>query len=323
MTNNTPKRIGYLVFDGLQALDLFGPMDAFEEANSLLPDNKHHYEQVLVAADGQSVAMSNGVRIEPHVTLADCPPLHTLIVPGGAGTRAPSFPDIAIDWIRAAAPALQRYGSICTGLYVLARTGLLDGHEVTTHWFHTDDVQQRYPALSVVPDALFLKSGKVFTAAGVTSGIDLALALIEEDLGPSMASSVAKHLVVFLKRPGGQKQFSTVLERQALADDDYADLIAWIADNLTADLSSLALADRLAVSERQFRRRFVQLTGETPTQHIERMRIEAATEILVTGHTPVEVIAANVGYNKTDTFRRAFERFFGISPSAYRERFGA
>ena len=314
--------LGFLVFDGVQALDLFGPMDAFEEANNIRKEQGKRYETVLVSHDGGSVLTSGGVRIEAHQSISDCPPLHTLIIPGGEGTRAADFPIDAIEWIKLKSPRLQRYGSICTGLFVLARTGLLDGQTVTTHWAHAEDAQALFPKLKIVPDALYQTSGKVFSAAGVTAGIDLALALIETDLGPSAAADVARHLIVFVKRPGDQRQFSSVLQTQVRATDEFADLVAWIADNLQADLSSYALAERVGLGERQFRRRFATLMGETPTQYIERMRIEVASQSLRDAQGSIEQVAFDVGYASADTFRRAFERFFGVSPTAYRERFG-
>ncbi|MEM6819421.1 MAG: helix-turn-helix domain-containing protein [Pseudomonadota bacterium] len=322
MSSRQQKRIGFLAFEDVQALDLFGPIDAFHEANDLDVGKTAPYEIVVITFDGKSVAMSNGTRIEPQASITDCPPLHTLIIPGGQGSRAPDFPEENIHWIRQQARYLRRYGSICTGLYILARTGLADGYRVATHWHHAQDVQEKYPKLSVDPEALFIRAGKLFTAAGVSSGIDLALALIEDDLGPKVASDVARHLVVYLKRPGDQRQFSSVLQRQTTTRQEFAELIAWIADNLSSDLSSFLLAERVGLSERQFRRRFAQLCDETPTQHIERMRIEAATQALLASQTPIERIAREVGYSNADTFRRAFERLLGIAPSVYRERFG-
>lgn len=322
MTSAKPKKIGFLVFDGIQALDLFGPLDAFQEANDNSVGSTKHYELILVSHDGGSVLTSSGVRIEAHRSIKNCPSLHTLIVAGGEGTRAPDFPADVIQWIKQTAPGLQRYGSICTGLYILAQTGLLNGQTVTTHWRHTEDAQDRFPELKVVPDALYLTTGKVFSAAGVTAGIDLALALIENDLGPSIAADVARHLVVFVKRPGDQRQFSSILQTQMRASDDFADLVAWIANNLRSDLSSFELAERVGLSERQFRRRFANHMGETPTQYIERVRIETASQSLRNERASIEQIALDVGYASSDTFRRAFERFLGVSPTAYRERFG-
>lgn len=322
MSSRQPKRIGFLAFDNVQALDLFGPIDAFNEANDLNKVGVQPYEIVVITHDGKSVGMSNGTRIEPHTSTANCPPLHTLVIPGGEGSRAASFPEENVDWIRQQARYLRRYGSICTGLYILARTGLADGERVATHWHHVEDIQQKFPALKVDRGALFVRTGQLFTAAGVSSGIDLALALIEDDLGPEVASDVARHLVVFLKRPGDQRQFSTVLQSQSAGSREFSELIAWMADNLTQRLSSFMLAERVGLSERQFRRRFSQLVGETPTQHIERMRVDAASQALLGGTAPIDRIARDVGYSNADTFRRAFERLLGTAPSVYRERFG-
>lgn len=204
----------------------------------------------------------------------------------------------------------------------MTKTGLLNGQTVTTHWHHAEDAQAQFRKLTIVADELYLTSGKVFSAAGVTAGIDLALALIEDDLSPSASADVARHLVVFLKRPGDQRQFSTILQTQMRATNDFADLAAWIADNLRADLSSFALAERIGLSEGQFRRRFAKLMGETPTQYIERVRIEIASQSLREGQATIEQVAYDVGYANSGTFRHAFERFLGVPPSVYRERFG-
>lgn len=321
MKRNQTKRVGYLAFDGMQSLDLFGPMETLQEANELHAKRRPYYEHIIVSCNGRAVTTTSGARIVPHTSIAACPKLHTLIIPGGQGARAKDFRADAIAWIRQSAPRLQRVGSICTGLFILARTGLLDGLRVTTHWQHVEEARQRFPALEVTPNALFLKSDKIFTAAGVTAGIDLALSLVEEDLGPATATAVARQLVVFLKRPGDQRQFSGLLAHQTNASDEFADLIAWVADNLEADLSSFALSERVGLSERQFRRRFSQAFGETPTRYIERLRIKIARQWLESDDAPVSTIACDVGYQSVDTFRRTFERLMGVSPSTYRARF--
>lgn len=316
-------RIGFLVYDDVQALDLFGPMDAFAEANHILAGKRQHYELLLVSAGSKSVQLTNGTRVDAHYTIDDCPTFDTLIIPGGVGSRAEDFPSQAIEWIRRRAPSLRRYGSVCTGLYILAKTGLLDGLRATTHWHHAADAQEQFPKIRIQPDILFARCGKAFSAAGVTAGIDLALSLIEEDLGPSAASDVARYMVVFLKRPGDQRQFSGLLQQQFAADGEFGDLLAWIADNLEGNLNSHILAGRVGLSERQFRRRFTHLVGRTPTQHIAELRIEASKNGLKAREASINTIARTCGFESADTFRRAFERHTGISPSTYRERFRA
>ena len=315
------KKIGFLAFNDMQGLDLIGPLDAFAVANEQIGESRCLYETIIITRDGKPVVSSAGVTIGAHTSIKNCPPLHTLVIAGGAGARREDFPSDVLRWIERMTPKLKRVGSICTGLFIFARTGLLNGRRVTTHWHHTDEAQGRFPAVDVVSDALFVREGKFFTAAGVTAGIDLALSLIEEDHGPTAASEVARHLVVFLKRPGDQRQYSTVLRHQTETTDEFAELVAWIADNLASDLSSLALAERVGLSERQFRRKFAKVFGETPARHIERIRIESACNWLATENITMRRIAEHVGYKDTDTFRRAFERLCGVAPSEYRSRF--
>lgn len=319
MARRKPHRIGYLVFDGVQALDLFGPLDAFAEANSQIDGAR--YENVVISETGGPVTTSSGVALNAHASIRDCAPIDTLIIAGGSGARAIDFSNDVIGWVSQIAPTLQRFGSICTGLFILAQTGLLAGRQVTTHWHHTREAQERFPDLEVVDDALFLREGKIFTAAGVTAGIDMALALIEDDFGPSAASLVARHLVVFVKRPGDQRQYSSILRHQTQAAGEFADLTAWIADHVADDLSSEDLAERVGLSERQFRRRFAQAFGETPTRYIERVRIETACGWLTGETQPVDAIARQAGFSNADTFRRTFERLRGVTPSEYRNRF--
>lgn len=321
MAQRRQHRIGYFVFTGIQALDLFGPLEAFQEANEQIGGKRALYKNIIISEDGAAVTSSSGVTIAAHHSLRDCPPLDTLIIPGGVGARVTEFSDNLVSWIRKHAARVHRVGSICTGLFILAQTGILNGHRATTHWRHAGEAQDRFPKVTVVADDLFLREGKLFTTAGVTAGIDLALALIEDDFGPSAAADVARQLVVFVRRPGDQRQYSTTLQRQADASDEFADLAAWVADNVAGDLSSEALAERVGLSERQFRRRFAQVFGETPTRHIERMRIDAACSWLVNETLSIDRIAADAGFTSADTFRRSFERLRGVAPSEYRNRF--
>lgn len=319
MTRRKRQRIGYLVFDGVQALDLFGPLDAFAEANDQI--DGANYENVVISETGGPVTTSSGVVLNAHASIRDCAPIDTLIIAGGSGARAIDFSNDVIDWVSDIAPGLQRLGSICTGLFILAQTGLLAGRQVTTHWHHTREAQERFPDLEIVDDALFLREGKIFTAAGVTAGIDMTLALIEDDFGPSAASLVARHLVVFVKRPGDQRQYSSILRHQTQAAGEFADLTAWIADHVADDISSEDLAHRVSLSERQFRRRFAQAFGETPTRYIERVRIETACDWLTSETQSIDAIARQAGFSNADTFRRTFERLRGVTPSEYRNRF--
>ncbi|MEM9744185.1 MAG: helix-turn-helix domain-containing protein [Pseudomonadota bacterium] len=316
------RRIGFLAFDGVQGLDLMGPLEAFEEANQLVGEDGPIYETRVITRKGQAVETASGVSLGAHHSIENCPALHTLIVSGGSGARVTPFAPDVLSWIASEAPRLKRIGSICTGLFILAQTSLLNGLRVTTHWYHVDEAQARFPHLTVAPDDIFLRHGKYFTAAGVTAGIDLALSLIEEDHGPKLASQVARHLVVFCRRPGDQRQFSNILRHQATAGDQFAELIAWVGNNLDGDLSCGALAQQVNLSERHFRRKFTKVFGETPSKRIERIRVESACEWLVSERGSIEQIAFDVGYPCVDTFRRTFERLCGCTPSAYRRRFG-
>lgn len=320
MTKRNVINIGFLAFNEMQALDLFGPLEVFQEANEQRATGKI-YKTFVITSNGRPVSTSSGVRVSAHVSLDDCPRLHTLIVAGGAGARSRRFPSSTIEWIRNEAPKLTRLGSICTGLFILARTGLLKNRRVSTHWHHADEAQHAFPNLLVERDALYIRDGKYFTAAGVTAGIDLALALIAEDHGPRFSSQIARHLVVFFNRPGDQRQFSSTLRQQGNSTDQFADLIAWIPDNLQTKLTSAVLAERVNLSERQFRRRFSRLFSETPTRYIERVRAETAGNWLLTDGLTVDRVAQLCGYQSADTFRRAFERQFGVTPSEYRSRF--
>jgi transcriptional regulator GlxA family with amidase domain len=223
--------------------------------------------------------------------------------------------------LKSQAGGIRRIASVCTGVYGLAATGLLDGRQVTTHWRFTRDVARRFPNIKVNPDALFLKDGPFYTSAGVTAGIDLSLALIEEDYGPGVALSVARELVMYLKRPGGQEQYSEPLQFQIQSTDRFADLAAWMMRHLHQDLSVEVLADKACLCPRHFSRRFKEVFGTTPALYVEGLRLNEARRRLTLPNQTIESIAASVGFKSADVFRRAFERRFGVTPSGYRIRF--
>jgi transcriptional regulator GlxA family with amidase domain len=323
---DTTRRIGFLAFDGIQALDLVGPADAFgSDAFQSLAFEAHPYEVLIIGLTGMRFTSSSGVPMRAHVGTDFRGKLDTLIVPGGASLRRSALDTRAAAWIVERAPRIRRVASVCTGLYGLAATGLLDGREVTTHWSAVADITRRYPKLAVQPDALFLKSGKYYTAAGVTAGIDLALALIEEDHGNQVSLAVAREMVVYFKRPGGQNQFSEPLEFQLEAADRFKDLVAWIPSHLQSDLSVERLAEKTFLSPRHFARVFREEFGTTPAAFVEELRLSEASRRLVGGRRRVNVdrVARSVGYSSADVFRRAFERRFGVAPAAYRSRFGS
>jgi transcriptional regulator GlxA family with amidase domain len=328
------RRIGFLGFDLVQALDLIGPSDAFAsdafasevagdggEAAGTLPA-RPPYEVVIIGLTGKRFVTSSGIIMHADVAVPAPIKLDTLIVPGGAGLRRPGMSERAAAWIASRAPHIRRVASVCTGIYALARTGLLDGRRVATHWSVVGDVSRRFPTLQVEPDALFLKDGQFYTSAGITAGIDLALAMIEEDHGPRAALAVAREMVVYFKRPGGQQQFSEPLQFQLETADRFADLAAWIQSHLRAELSVDVLAARTFLSVRQFSRAFKARFRTTPAAFVEEARLGEATRRLTAQGANIGSVARSVGYASEDAFRRAFERRFGVSPSNYRRRFG-
>ena len=325
----TRRRIGFLGFDGVQALDLVGPADAFSsdafggsaEPNGAMAESP--YEIVVVGLQGKRFTSSAGITMHADAVVPTTVRLDTLIIPGGAGLRRPGVAELAAKWIGSRAPHIRRVASVCTGIYGLAPTGLLDGRRVTTHWNAVRDIKRRFPKLRVDPDALFLKDGRFYTSAGITAGIDLSLALIEEDFGPSVALSVARELVVYLKRPGGQAQYSEPLQFQTQSADRMADIASWIVANLHKDLGVEVLATRARLCPRQFTRRFKRAFGTTPAAFIESARIDEARRRLAGYHGTLDRVASSVGFRSDDVFRRTFERRLGITPSAYRTRFGA
>jgi transcriptional regulator GlxA family with amidase domain len=222
--------------------------------------------------------------------------------------------------VRQRATQARRVASVCTGAFLLAAAGVLDGRRATTHWKYCARLAQRFPAVRVEPDPIFLCDGPVWTSAGVTAGIDLALALVEEDLGRAVALAVARYLVVFLKRPGGQAQFSAALSLQA-ADDKFGTLHDWINGHLASDLSLSVLADQAGMSERSFSRRYAEATGQTPARAIERLRVEAARRLLSESRLPVKRIAQRCGFGAEETMRRSFLRLLAVTPQDYRSRF--
>lgn len=320
-----PLRVGLIGYDGVQALDIIGPSDAFTIAE-IESDNGQRrpcYEVIIVGITNKPFRAESGVSFQPHTTLGNAPTLDTLIIPGGRGARIGQSGSLIAKWISSRAKRIRRIASVCTGVYALAPTGLLDGRRVTTHWRFANDVARRFPKLNVDHDALFLKDGPFYTAGGITASVDLALALIEEDYGPRVALAVARELVVFLKRSGGQKQYSEPLEFQINSTDRFADLASWMVEHMRGDLSLDALAKRVCLSPRHFVRRFKQAFGGTPAAFVENLRLDEARRRLSERTQTIENVASSVGFQSDDVFRRAFQRRFGVKPSSYRSRFDA
>lgn len=316
------RRIGILGYDGMQALDVVGPAEAFLAAKGG-DAAEPAYEVTIIGLGGRRLVAETGLVLQADTTLSSSRRLDTLIVPGGRTMRGPGTSARTAAWIAARASGIRRIASVCTGVFGLAPTGLLDGRRVTTHWRFSRDLATRYPKLRVDADALFIKDGRFYTSAGVTAGIDLALGLIEEDLGPTAALAVARELVVYLKRPGGQNQFSEPLQFQLRATDRFADLIAWMAGHMDANLSVEALAARVFLCTRQFSRVFKHIHGMTPARFVQEMRLAEASRRLASRRVSVGMVAHSVGYRNVDVFRRAFEGRFGVSPTSYRRRFSA
>jgi len=288
--------IEVLTFPAVQLLDVTGPVQVFASANDLVANagGTPPYRLQLVTQGDQSVVSSAGVTLAAGPLSQRNEALDTLLVAGGPGVEVAAANPALVDWLRQRATQARRVASVCTGAFLLAAAGLLDGHRAVTHWKDCARLAQRFPAVRVEPDPIFVRDGRVRTSAGVTAGIDLALALVEEDLGRSLALAVARYMVVFLKRPGGQAQFSAALALQA-ADDRFGALHDWINRHLSDDLSLSVLADRAGMSERSFSRHYAQATGQTPARAIERLRVEAARRLLSESRTPVKRVAQQIG----------------------------
>ncbi|MFC9338915.1 GlxA family transcriptional regulator [Streptomyces sp. NPDC057020] len=317
----TQRPVLVVLFDGVQSLDVTGPYEVFAGAGRASGD-PDAYAIRTASLDGGPVRTHSGLRLLPDTTLAeavaDGAP-HTLVVPGGEGTRTPD--PALIDWLRLHAPAAGRLVSVCTGALLLAEAGLLDGHRATTHWVACDHMARCYPEVEVDPDPIFVRDGRLSTSAGVTAGIDLALALVEEDLGRDAALTVARHLVVFLRRPGNQAQFSVQLAAQTARREPLRDLQQWITEHPDGDLSVTALAGRARLSPRHFARAFQAETGTTPGRYVDRVRLEHARRLLEETSRGVEEVARASGYGTPEAMRRAFTKILGTAPADYRRRF--
>lgn len=316
------RRIGFVVFEGVTALDLVGPAEAFGSARSGPPDSPAAaYDLVVLGSSRRACVAESGVRLTPDARFEDAPPLDTLIIPGGSGLRRAATNGKVASFIRQRARKLRRIAAVCTGIYGLAPTGLLDGRRVTTHWAFAEDVARQFPKLCVAHDELFIKDGRYYTAAGVTSGIDLSLSLIEEDLGPARALAVAREMVVYMKRQGGQDQFSEPLRFQLAARDRLRDLGDYVTAHLAGDLAVPRLAKALAMSTRQLSRLCQRELGSSPAALVQRLRLDDARQRLLEPQASVEAVSATCGFRSADVFRRAFEQRFGVNPSSYRDRF--
>ena len=314
------RHIVVLVYPDVMAMDFCGPMEAFAMANFYA--KRDLYRLSIAALTTDPVKTSIGCYIVPNYALADLEgPIDTLLVAGGYGYGA-AFRDRALtDWLREAAPRARRHGSVCTGAFPLAASGLLDGKRATTHWNVASSFAREFPSSRLEVDSIFVRDGQTYTSAGVSAGIDLALAMIEEDHGRPFALRVARGLVVFLKRPGGQSQFSTHLQAQFSSVPAIRKAEEWVLTHLSEDLSVKTLAARVGMSERNFRRLFVDELRETPHQYVERIRLDEAKRQIEDTDLPAQAVAKQCGYGTVDSLRRAFVRHLGVTPHWYRARF--
>ncbi len=314
------RRIEILTFADSQLLDVAGPLQVFASANDMarIAGRAAPYEPVVVGLADQ-MKTSSGLSIVAQPLSPTDAPLDTLIIPGGWGVYAACDDNRLVEWIGMRTQAARRTASVCSGAFLLATAGLLDGRRAVTHWQRCEEFRSRFPKVRLEADPIFIRDGNIWTSAGVTAGIDLALALVEADLGREPALTVARQLVVFMKRPGGQSQFSAALQLQDKANR-FDELHAWIVENLEHPLSLPDLAERAGMSVRSFSRHYHRMTGRTPARAVEEMRLESARRQLEQG-AHVSRVAFRCGFGAEETMRRAFQRQFGVSPQAYRERF--
>jgi transcriptional regulator GlxA family with amidase domain len=309
------RRIVVLGFPDVQSLDVAGPVEVFAAAS---PD----YRIDVVAPAAGVVRAGSGLALWVEHSLADISgPLDTLLIAGGEGTPAVMSDEHVLADVRRLSSRSRRVASVCSGAFVLAAAGLLDGRRATTHWSVCDALASAYPAVTVDADRIFVRDGDVWTSAGVTAGIDLALAMVEEDHGRDAALAVARRLVVFLKRPGGQSQFSAQLAGQLAERRPLGELQAWVTEHVGDDLTVERLADRVAMSPRNFSRTFRREVGVTPARFVERVRVEAARRLLEESRASVDEIASRCGFGTAETLRRSFLRSLRVAPSEYRRRF--
>jgi transcriptional regulator GlxA family with amidase domain len=309
-----PRTVGVLIFPDFQLLDAAGPITAFEVSARLTAPPAYRL-RVLALASGP-VESSSGATLIAEA-FAEAGPLDTLIVTGGRGTRAAMICEPTLAFLVDAAARAARVASVCSGAFLLAAVGLLDGRQATTHWRLAASLARNYPKVTVAPDRIFVRDGQIWTSAGITAGIDLALALIAEDLGAAVAKRTAQELVVYYRRPGGQSQFSALLELDR-SGGRFGPVLAWARERLCEPLPVERLADRAAMSSRHFARAFVAETGVTPAKAVERLRLEVARERVEGGSDPIDRVAAVTGFGDAERMRRAFIRAFGQPPQTLR-----
>ncbi|HWY69445.1 MAG TPA: GlxA family transcriptional regulator [Terriglobales bacterium] len=326
MRASSSRRIVFTAYDGVSLLDLSGPLEAFTVATDFaLKEQRTTYECIALSARGGRVKTANGVELNTKSARSvSGKTIDTLIVLGALRVEDVTRDRALVQWVRKTAPACRRICSVCVGSFLLAAAGILDGRRAATHWMHASLLASRHPKVTVEPDAIYVHDRKVWSSAGSSAGIDLALALIEQDAGHEVAIKVARILVVYLKRAGGQSQYSALLDAQAHSDSDqFNELEQWIAEHLRSDLRVEALADRLHMSPRNFARVYMQTRGRTPAKAIEAIRLDTARRRLEETTDRIETIAEGCGFSGEEQMRLAFVRSLGISPREYRKRFAS
>ncbi len=338
----SPRHIVIALFPGVQSLDVSGPVEVFSGARRALDAGgapapggtlrsgpagggrygRGRYEIRTLSADGAPVRASSGLTLVPDGTFEQAPRrIDTLIVPGGDGTREAADDESLLAWVADASGRARRTASVCTGAFLLAAAGLLDGRRATTHWASAEALARRFPHVDVDPDPIFVRDGHVWTSAGVTAGMDLALALVEDDHDRELALTIARHLVLFLRRPGNQSQFSATLASQQPEREPLREVQRSVVEHVAGDHSVEAMAARAHMSARHFARAFTAETGVTPARWVERVRLEAARRMLEDGPDPIALIAGACGFGTAETMRRVFLRALDVGPAEYRRRF--
>jgi transcriptional regulator GlxA family with amidase domain len=324
------RRVVIVTFEGVQSLDLTGPLEVFSGADRYVQHGASGrgdrpgtgYEIETAAPTRGPIRTSSGLTVVADTTLAEIDgPIDTLVVAGGDGVHDLLDDVDTVGHIARLAGASRRVTSVCSGAFLLAEAGLLDGRRATTHWARCRQFAERYPAVTVDPDPIFTRDGNVFTSAGVTAGMDLALALVEDDLGRDAALTIARHLVLFLRRPADQAQFSAQLSTQLADRDELRDLQTWIADHVGEDCTVERLAERAAMSSRHLARLFSEQVGTTVARYVEQVRLETARRRLEESSEPIAAIATSCGFGTPETMRRTFLRSIGVGPAEYRRRF--
>jgi transcriptional regulator GlxA family with amidase domain len=322
-----PRLIAIVAYPRVQSLDVTGPLEVFAGAQRLIEQTArrdHGYRLCVLSRDGRPLRASSGLLVTPDARLREAPtPIDTLIVAGGYGHADAAGDRELVDWIAHASTTVRRTVSVCTGAFLLARAGLLDGRRATTHWAAAHELQRLYPQVLVDPEPIFVRDGPIWTSAGVSAGMDLALALVEQDLDRDAALAIARHLVLFLRRPGNQSQFSATLAAQRAEREPLREIQRALLEDVAGDHSVEAMADRAHMSPRHFARAFRAETGVTPARHVEQVRLEAARRRLEETSEPLAAVAARCGFGTPETMRRVFLRTLHVGPAEYRRRFHA